>query len=432
MVSGPTIGDPWTPRAPRHQPAFDPDLMTATDSQAPLRIARDLSIGIETDDDVTLTLGAHSRRFPRRALGALAAVAQGPRPFGEIVRQLTGDAATKLDWIEASGLVARLRAFGALTDGSAARATRKPPRLSGRDIAMHIELLDDRERTRAFIAAIERAVRPGDVVVDLGTGTGILAMAAARAGASRVYAIEASAFADVAERIIEANGHADRITVVRGWSNEIDLPERADVLVSEIIGNDPLGEGALRYMPDAVERFLKPTGTVLPARLRVMAALVDVPAAVRAKERPTNESLSAWRNAYGFDFGEFARATEAIGRPFYRLDREMEGWRWIGEPVQVFEAQLSQLLGEDQSISLQLAMEAPAAYPAVALYSVLDFGAGLILDTHPGRTRNGNWRAPVHLVPPRSDGGRGGGCVDLRATWSAFRSQVDIQLQLMS
>jgi predicted RNA methylase len=404
--------------------------MTTIDSQAPLRLARDLAIRIESDDDVTLTLGSRSRRFPRRALSALAAVAQGGLAIGEIIERLTGAAASKLDWIEASGLVALLRGFGALDDGCDAPRERRDVRLSGRDVEMHIELLDDRRRTHDFIHAIERAVRPGDVVVDLGTGTAVLAMAAARAGARRVYAIEASAFADVAERIIEANGYADRVTVVRGWSNEISLPERADVLVSEIIGNDPLGEGALRYMPDAVDRFLKASARVLPARLRVMAALVDVPAGDQAKRRVAAEALTAWRESYGFDFTEFRRATEGIGRPFYLLDRDMEGWRWIGEPVPLFESSLAEVEQGEHSCRAELDLAEPAANLGVVLYSVLDFGEGLVHDTHPRETRNGSWRAPVRLAPA-SGSWNLGDRIEVSATWSSFRSQVGVDIRVL-
>jgi predicted RNA methylase len=404
--------------------------MTSIDAAKPLRLASELVIGLESDDAVSLSLGGRTARFPRRALLALAAVAQAPRPFRDIVQRLTGAAATRLDWIEASGLVARLRDFGALTDGSDGPRERRDLRLSGRDVEMHIELLDDRDRTLAFIRAIEEAVRPGDVVVDLGTGTAVLAMAAARAGAKRVYAIEASAFADVAERIIEANGFGDRITVVRGWSYEVHLPERADVLVSEIVGNDPLGEGALRYMPDAVERFLKPSARILPAKLRVMAALVDVPAEDWGKQRVTSEALRIWRDAYGFDFTPFRDATEGIVRPFYRLDREMEGWPWIGQPTALFETALGEVVHGERSCRAVLEVTDPVRHLGVVVYSVLDFGAGLVYDTHPAKTRCSNWRVPIRLVPMRSAPGVGAR-IEVSAKWSSWHNQIKVELRAL-
>src|SRR3954454_16113224 len=81
-------------------------------------------------------------------------------------------------------------------------------------VRLHGAMLDDRRRTRSFIAAIEAAVRPGDVVVEIGTGTGVLAVAAARAGARRVYALESANMAAWARRIFAANRVSDRATLV--------------------------------------------------------------------------------------------------------------------------------------------------------------------------------------------------------------------------
>ena len=77
-------------------------------------------------------------------------------------------------------------------------------------------MLDDDRRTEAYLAALTKAVRPEDVVLDIGTGTGVLAVAAARAGARHVYAVEATDIADVAERVFTANGVGDRVTLIRG------------------------------------------------------------------------------------------------------------------------------------------------------------------------------------------------------------------------
>src|SRR5688500_18130745 len=106
-------------------------------------------------------------------------------------------------------------------------------------------MVADRPRTDAFAAAIREVVRPTDVVLDVGTGTGILAMLAARAGARKVYAVDQSDIADAAARLVVENRLADRVEVIKGQASELQLPEKADVLISEWLGHVAFVEGML-------------------------------------------------------------------------------------------------------------------------------------------------------------------------------------------
>src|SRR5882757_5065079 len=96
-------------------------------------------------------------------------------------------------------------------------------------------LLLDKARCDAYREAIHRVVKPGDVVVDLGAGTGLLSFFALQAGARHVYAIEMSDIADAAAELIAANRFEDRITLIRKNSKKVRLPERCDVLVTETL-----------------------------------------------------------------------------------------------------------------------------------------------------------------------------------------------------
>jgi SAM-dependent methyltransferase len=134
------------------------------------------------------------------------------------------------------------------------------------DPAAHEGMLLDTQRCEAYREALRRCVRPGDVVVDLGAGTGLLSFFAAQAGASRVYAIEMSAIADLAARLIEANDFGDRITLVRDKSTRARLPERGDLLVTEtlsILGFE--NENIVEFVADARRRLLKPDARIMPA-----------------------------------------------------------------------------------------------------------------------------------------------------------------------
>ena len=108
----------------------------------------------------------------------------------------------------------------------------------------HRSMLVDEERCRSFMRAIFKTVRPGDIVLDIGSGTGILALFACLAGARHVYALEHDGVIEVARRICRDNGFGDRVTFVRDWSTNVELPERVDVVITETIGNIGFEEGS--------------------------------------------------------------------------------------------------------------------------------------------------------------------------------------------
>ena len=163
-------------------------------------------------------------------------------------------------------------------------------------IDYHRELLADETRTNAFREAITRAVRPGDVVVDVGCGSGILSFFACQAGASRVYAIDQTHAADVASLLARHFGMSDRITVMHGEAKTLELPERADVLLSETLGVTGLDEGIAGIVADARNRFLKPDARVVPRRVGVSIAPVEL-------EYDYEKHVAFWGvDRYGLDF----------------------------------------------------------------------------------------------------------------------------------
>jgi SAM-dependent methyltransferase len=139
----------------------------------------------------------------------------------------------------------------------------------------HRHYLADRTRVRKYAAAIAHVVRPGDVVIDLGAGTGILGLLALRAGARRVYAIDASPAIELARAIAAANGVADRVVFVRDRSTRARLPELADVVVGDQLGAFGYGAGVLEYFADARTRLLKPGGRTIPSMLTFVVAPVQ-------------------------------------------------------------------------------------------------------------------------------------------------------------
>ena len=149
-------------------------------------------------------------------------------------------------------------------------------------------MFSDKVRMEAYSAAIAKAVRPGDAVVDLGCGPGIFAMLACKAGARRVYAIDTNGVVDFGRHLAAANGFAERIHFLRGDSRQIHLPERVNVIVADVRGVLPLFSHAIGTLEDARDRFLAEGGRLLPARDTLFAAIVELP-------EPYEHIAHAWK-----------------------------------------------------------------------------------------------------------------------------------------
>ncbi|HEX9126493.1 MAG TPA: 50S ribosomal protein L11 methyltransferase, partial [Methylomirabilota bacterium] len=119
----------------------------------------------------------------------------------------------------------------------------------------HRQYLADPHRLAAFERAIAATVNPGDVVIDLGAGTGILGLFACRAGAARVYAIDDGGIIELARSLCRANGFADRVVFVKGLSTRVTLPEKANVVVADQIGRFGFESGVWEYFTDARARL---------------------------------------------------------------------------------------------------------------------------------------------------------------------------------
>ena len=158
---------------------------------------------------------------------------------------------------------------------------------AGQDLAQttledYAAMRDDRQRTDAYAAAIRDRVssRKVQTVLDLGTGPfALLAIIAAKAGARKVYAIERTpSVAKQARKVVEDEGLEKVITVIEGDSQDVNLPEKVDLIVSELVGNVATGEGVVETIRDARRRFLREevpkTEAMIPARCQTAIAPV--------------------------------------------------------------------------------------------------------------------------------------------------------------
>lgn len=156
-------------------------------------------------------------------------------------------------------------------------------------------MISHRARMDPIRQALQQSIRPDSVVVDIGAGTGIFALLACQLGARKVYAIEPSNVILIGSQNAAANGYADRIEFIRALSSEVELPERAQVIISELRGVLPFFEMIIPSLVDARTRFLAPGGVMIPGKDTLWAAVVA------AAERYENLTKPWEGNDYGLD-----------------------------------------------------------------------------------------------------------------------------------
>ena len=168
--------------------------------------------------------------------------------------------------------------------------------MTNRELEFHAFCLTDTgSRLDRFAAAIAARIKPGDTVVDLGAGSGILSFLACQAGARRVYAIEAGQSIEFARLLAARNGLQDRIEFIAQSSTQVTLPERVDLVVGDIHDTFGLQTQGLAAITDARDRFLALGGTLIPCRIQLLAAPVEVPDHYR-------RTIDVWqRQARGID-----------------------------------------------------------------------------------------------------------------------------------
>merc|ERR1719201_3301977 len=147
----------------------------------------------------------------------------------------------------------------------------------------HYAMLNDKPRNEFYYKALQKVIKPDSLVLEIGTGSGLLAMMAARLGAKHVTTIEANKhLVAISRHHFAVNGLSDKITVLNRLSTDVQLDDlpygRCNVLVSEILGTLLLGENALEFVEDARRRLLTADAKVIPAKGVQCVRLIECPA----------------------------------------------------------------------------------------------------------------------------------------------------------
>ena len=254
----------------------------------------------------------------------------------------------------------------------------------------HVPMMNEEARNRPYHDALKAVVAPDKLVFEIGTGSGLLAMMAARLGAQQVVTCEAvKLVADTAQKIVARNGLQDRITVVSKPSYAVnvgeELPRQADVLVHEIFSSELLGEHVLPALEDAKARLLKPGGEILPGVASIMIALVSGEAL--GKELHVGE-------AFGFDLSPF-NAIHPKKRPIHREDLPRV---LLSDPVEAFRFDFRShdtFAAEKKRIAIAVT-QAGLCY-GVIQWIRFEFAPGILFENHPGEPRPvASWQHTIY------------------------------------
>lgn len=274
---------------------------------------------------------------------------------------------------------ARLLAAGETWPTMAADLRRMVPR-------WHFEMLADTARNTALIDAINTTVEPGDLVLDIGTGAGLTALAAARRGANVVTCEVNPIVAELARAAIAANGYSDTINVVNCPSTDlgtVHLPRPADVLVAEVFDADLFGEGAVPTIDDARSRLLTDNARILPHSATVFCGLVS---------STDLHGLNRVGAVDGFDLSAFNRvATDGV---LFASVASHE-WAALSVPAPLFGLDFTAPAVPAAGTAVVSAAWSGLLH-AIVVWFELNLGGDVVLSNTPGR--RSHWKQAVYVV----------------------------------
>jgi SAM-dependent methyltransferase len=346
-----------------------------------------LYVSFSPDGRTVLENGLPSGRLEAsRELLDVVALCDGSRTQAEI--------AAALPWSEPSEearatlvrvLVERLRQHGLLLDEAGAAPATADYGYARPEI--HRTMLLDHVRTDAFREAMRAVVRPGDTVVDMGAGSGVLCMFAAEAGAKEVHGIECSAIIEPARRVLELNGHA-AVQLHQGDAETLDLPVQADVIVSEWLGYFVYADGMYPAFAALRDRCLKPGGRVVPAEVDVLLAPME--------DRDPRGHSYWYGRPYGFDFSPLLEQE-------YRFTQirlvPTEALLAPGQVLDTIDCRRAGMRDLHVTRSARWRLERGGQLDAVCGWFTARLAPGVVMETAPGAPDT-HWQQHVFAVRP--------------------------------
>lgn len=282
-------------------------------------------------------------------------------------------------------------------------------------LGIHEALLKDSVRNRAFREALALHVTSGSAVLDIGSGTGLWAILAAKLGARRVVAIERDPLmCGVIRMLAIANGV--EIEVIHGDARSVSLPRHFDIVVSETVGHVIFDEDIVSVMIDARERFLKPGGVMIPERVALLAAPVHL-----------DEAASPWPHEVDVEYQLFHSL--ALHRPVPFLDKS--GFRHLSAPQTLVESDMAAAAAPPDLRQLAATWEIheAASLTGIAVWVEMHLSGRIILST----LDTPSWSATLYrLAPFTAAGGQLDFELELNTTTNVWTATLGGQRQQFS
>jgi protein arginine N-methyltransferase 1 len=253
-------------------------------------------------------------------------------------------------------------------------------------VEAQVLFLNDRVRVAAYERAIAATVKPGDVVLDLGAGTGVMGLLACRAGAARVYAIEATGMVEIVRRNARANGFEDRIVCMHGDSRQVELPEHVDLAIADQAGPFGIGGGLFGTFNDARRRFLKPHSPTIPSRIDLSIGLAEYPEGWAPVEFWDERRL-------GFDMSAMRDVARNVGYEIHFTPAQL-----LSEPACVLSFNLAGSAVEDSSGTATLAARRPGTLHGLFGCFSAELAPGVSISNSPlgpGAINRRAWFLPI-------------------------------------
>ncbi len=257
----------------------------------------------------------------------------------------------------------------------------------------HVPMMNEQHRNQAYFDALQAVITPHSTVFEIGTGSGLLAMMAAKLGAKQVITCETvPLIAETAKQIIKDNQFENTISVISKKSLDIEIgveiSEQADILVSEIFSSELLGEHVLPSLEDAKRRLLKPQGQVIPAAGSIMIALF------------TGDDIK--RNlivddSFGFNLQRF-NSVVSNKRMIARNDLEIE---LLSDGIAAFDFDFeSNDYFPSETKSVLITVKTAGRCYGIVQWMRLDMAKGknIVFENHPSQTSKvSNWQQCAYL-----------------------------------